>query len=157
MIGVEAGPVHCPGLLLKGRDPSRCCLSFQAAPSPSLHPSSGWSLNGLEGCGAGDPGIPGQRVGDVRPDQPRARQLTCFVPCSVLGSWPTGSERGWTVLCSQRCRTQLSAPAGPSVFLSQIDLLVLFPPRQLAWESRQFYFCDGADGKLRPNLISGLR
>lgn len=84
MIGVEAGPVHCPGLLLKGRDPSRCCLSFQAAPSPSMHPSSGWSLNGLEGCGAGDPGIPGQRVGDVRPDQPRARQLTCLR--TLLGS-----------------------------------------------------------------------
>ena len=40
----------------EGRDPSRCCLSFQAAPSPSLHPSSGLSLNGLEWCGGGDPG-----------------------------------------------------------------------------------------------------
>ena len=71
-----SGPVHCSDLLLKGWDPSRCCLSFQAAPSPSLHPSSGLSLNGLEWCGGGDPGIPGQCVGDVRPDQPRARELT---------------------------------------------------------------------------------
>ena len=87
---------HLGSPIREGRDPSRCCLSFQAAPSPSLHPSSGLSLNGLEWCGWGwglapfaCPSChqavsfmfslartPGQRVGDVRPHQPRASKST---------------------------------------------------------------------------------